>query len=117
MTHSMTNSTESSVSQVMEEHNVMLHLILPANQVNDVVDCLLAEKPALFFTVIQTQGYGQPQERLTVREQVAGYQNKMMVQIECSEVLARQLLVNIKQELPTATINYRILPLIEHGQL
>ncbi|MDX1348402.1 MAG: DUF3240 family protein [Thiomicrorhabdus chilensis] len=99
------------------DESVVLHLILPADQVNDVVDCLLAEQPPLFFSVVDVQGYGQPQERLTVREQVAGYQKKVMVQIECHHSLSQQILANIKHAMPTATISYRILPLIEHGQL
>ncbi|MBD3755522.1 MAG: DUF3240 family protein [Gammaproteobacteria bacterium] len=96
---------------------VVLHLILPVAQVNEVVDCLLAENPPLFFSVIDVQGYGQPQERLTLREQVAGYRHKVMVQIECDLALVNQILSSLKAELPTATISYRVLPLIAHGQL
>ncbi|MDG6773443.1 DUF3240 family protein [Thiomicrorhabdus sp. ZW0627] len=103
--------------QPSDDCSVVLHLILPASQVNDVVDCLLAEKPSLFFSVVDVQGYGQPQERLTVREQVAGYQHKVMVQIECEHFTCRQIMDNIKKEMPTATISYRILPLFDHGQL
>lgn len=96
---------------------VVLHLILPAAQVNEVVDNLLAHAPALFFSVIDVQGFGQPQERLTRREQVAGYQHKAMVQIECDLAAVNAILSGLKTELPTATISYRVLPLIAHGQL
>ncbi|WP_373018124.1 DUF3240 family protein [Thiomicrorhabdus sp.] len=100
-----------------DDCSVVLHLILPASQVNDVVDCLLAEKPSLFFSVIDVQGYGQPQERLNVREQVAGFQRKVMVQVECTYFLTKQIMDNIKLEMPTATISYRIIPMFEHGQV
>jgi hypothetical protein len=99
------------------DRSVILDLILPSKLVNDVVDCLLGQTPKLFFSVVEMQGYGQPQEHLTVREQVAGYQQKVKVQIECLAERAPSILADLKQQMPNATLSYRVTPILQHGQL
>lgn len=96
---------------------MVLHLILPATQVNEAVDVLLSETPKLFFSVTDIQGYGQPQERLTVREQVAGYQKKAQIQIECDGDRLTSILHELKQAMPSSTVSFRVLPVLECGQL
>jgi len=62
-------------------------------------------------------GYGQPEEQLTPAEQVEGAQRKMRLDIELQAGEVKPLLKRIRQEMPTANIFYRLLPIIEHSPL
>lgn len=100
------------------EHNeVLLQLILTHPQARPLIDMLLAREQGLFFTVADIQGHGQPSERLSVHEQVAGAQRKVSVDIEIEANRVDALLKEITERLTTETIYYRVLPILRQGCL
>ncbi len=101
----------------MSTTHQLLQIILPYHQATPLVDLLLAQSNTPFFTVMEAAGYGQPEEQLSPVEQVEGAQHKVKVDIELRASEVKPLLQKIKQEMPTATVFYRLLPIIEHSPL
>ena len=95
----------------------LVQLIVPYQQATPLIDLLLAQENTPFFTVMEAAGYGQPEEQLSPAEQVEGAQHKVKLEIEMAANEVQPLLRTIKQAMPTATVFYRLLPIIEHKPL
>jgi hypothetical protein len=103
--------------------NVILSLFLPKAVVNDAVDCLMVQESVINFNVTSVQGYGgllkgqSGQTTLSVKEQVAGYQDKMHLQVICQAEQTSMILTAIKASLPHTVVRYVVVPVLAMGQL
>jgi len=100
--------------------SVLLSLFLPKAVVNDAVDCLMVQESVINFNVTIVQGYGgllNGQSTLSIKEQVAGYQDKMHIQIVCQAEQASVILSAIKTSLPYTALRYVMVPVLAMGQL
>lgn len=82
-----------------------------------LVDWLLERKEISGFSSTRIDGHGSRQSDLSLAEQVAGRQRKVMFHIhaDCDEV--RTLLDALKQEFSGAGLHYWMMPLLEAGQI
>jgi hypothetical protein len=101
----------------MSYSHQLLQLIVPAMQAEPLSDFLLAHEQVPFFLMLEAVGMGQPHEQLTAEEQVEGGQHKVKFEVELPEDVVRPLLDHMREALPTLTIAYRILPIVEHDLL
>ena len=101
----------------MNEQMVLMQLVVPAGQASLLSDFLLAERHTPFFTAVELAGYGQPHEHLTPDEQVAGAQRKVKFELELPQTDVEPLLARLRKALPSLTISYRLLPMLQQGTL
>ena len=101
----------------MKTQQVLLQLIVPAGQASLLSDFLLAERHTPFFTAVELAGYGQPHEHLTPDEQVEGAQRKIKFELELPQADAEPLLARLHEALPSLTVAYRLLPVLQQGSL
>ena len=97
--------------------DLLLQLILTRPQATPLIDLLLSRDDTPFFTVTDIQGHGQPDEQLSVQEQVAGAQEKVCIDVEISEGQLEAMLMDIKRELRMETLFYRVIPILRHGTI
>ncbi len=95
----------------------LLQLIVPEKQAYLLSDFLLAQENLPFFTAIDTDGYGQPHEQLSANEQVKGAQHKVKFEVELKDEQLAPILETIEKNLPSLTIAYRVLPILQRGNL
>ncbi len=93
----------------------LLQLIVPASQATLLSDFLLAQAATPFFTAIEAAGFGQPHEQLDPDEQVAGAQRKVKFEIALAATDVEHLLARLHTTLPSLTIAWRVLPVLDHG--
>ena len=101
----------------MKMEQVLLQLIVPAKQASLLSDFLLAQANTPFFTAIEAAGFGQPHEQLSPDEQVAGAQRKVKFEIELDTQAVDPLLTALQSALPTLTLFYRVIPILDQGIL
>lgn len=122
---------------LVTQSSVLLSLFLPKAVVSDAVDCLMVQEWVINFNVTPVQGYGgllkgqnalnnqrtqegqnsqNNQDSLSVKEQVAGYQDKMHIQVLCPSEQVPAILLAIKASLPHTTVRYVIVPVLAMGQ-
>ncbi len=95
--------------------DVLLQLIVARPQARILSDLLLAHGSGLFFTVSFIRGHGQPDERLTAQEQVAGAQNKVRIEVELAAAGVDPLLQEIDARLSRGAVFFRVLPILRQG--
>ncbi|HEY0721593.1 MAG TPA: DUF3240 family protein [Gammaproteobacteria bacterium] len=82
-----------------------------------LVDWLLERKEISGFSSTHIDGHGSRHSDLSLAEQVAGRQRKVMFRVhaDCDEL--RTLLSGLKQEFSGAGLHYWLMPLLEAGQI
>lgn len=96
-----------------KEYLVTLHVPLSLEEV--LIDCLLALESEHGFISFPVSVHHHKNKGLSLSEQVRGRQKKIRFQLQVDEPRLSALLAQLKQEFSGAAIQYRVLPVIEHG--
>jgi len=94
---------------------VLLQLIVARPHTRPLIDLLLAHGDGLFFTASRIRGHGQPDEQLSLQEQVAGAQNKVRIEVELPAQGVDSLLADIDAQFSRGSVFFRVLPILRQG--
>lgn len=101
-----------------ETPDVLLTLILPVDIAEAVEDLLLA-RPDLVrgFTTSAADGHGSVVPLVEASELVTGHSPRKLIRTVGNETAMRNLMADIRAQLPQANIYYWLVPVIEVGRL
>ncbi len=101
----------------MNERQILLSIIAPPAVEDSMVDWLLACREVTGFTSFPVSGHGSSARSMSLAEQVAGRQRKILFQTHLPEPLALQLMERLKGEFSDCGIHYWLTPLLGAGRI
>ena len=101
----------------MSNSEYLLTLNVPLSLEEAIVDCLLTFESDHGFNTFPVNAHDHRNTGLSIAEQVSGRQKKMRFQMYVPERQLQPLLDKLKKNFSGAGINYRVLPIIEHGNI
>lgn len=100
----------------MMSESLLVIIATPAIE-ESLVDWLLERKEISGFSSLQIDGHGSPHSELSLAEQVAGRQRRVMFHVHAESGELQILLDALKQEFRGAGLHYWLMPLLEAGHI
>ena len=101
----------------MNHSEILLSIITPPSVEESLVDWLLARDEVTGFTSFPVSGHGSSTHSMSLAEQVAGRQRKVLFQIHLPEPQALGLVEGLKRDLSNCGIHYWLTPLLGTGRI
>jgi hypothetical protein len=103
----------------MPQETPPVRLTLRADQTleHPLVDALLTYAPPVAFQVQAVKSFHAHQDLKSIRDQVAGHQPQILVNVETTESDWSALLQHLKHAVSHADIAYAVTPIIAQGSL
>lgn len=95
----------------------LLNLVVSPGAADSVTDWLFMNDTVPGFTSTPVFGHGSSEKSMTLAEQVAGHQKKILFQIRLSSSEAYGILASIKQDFRGSGMHYWLLPVLDSGHL
>ncbi len=97
--------------------HLLLHLIVPLQAEDALVEWLLERVDIPGFTSSAVAGHGSSERSMTTAEQVAGRNRRVMFMLLLPQETARAVLTALGADFPGSGIHYWLVPALEHGRL
>jgi hypothetical protein len=95
----------------------LLHLIVPIQAEDALVEWLLERADVPGFTSSIVYGHGSSERSMTIAEQVAGRSRRVLFVLLLPGQIARQVLRDLGKDFRDSGIHSWTLPALEHGRL
>ncbi|NCA71517.1 MAG: DUF3240 domain-containing protein [Sphingobacteriia bacterium] len=95
----------------------LLHLIVPPQTEDALVEWLLEREDISGFTSSPVAGHGSSERSMSIAEQVAGRSRRVMFVLLLPDTSVQTVIASLRIELARSGIHYWTVPVIEHGRL
>ncbi len=101
----------------MSTSQILVSIVVAPSVEDNMVDWLLARDEVSGFTSMPVSGHGSSAHSMSLAEQVAGRQRKILFQTHLPEPQALALVEGLKREFKNCGIHYWLVPLVAGGHL
>ncbi len=101
----------------MTTREILLSIVVSPSVEDNLVDWLLAREEVTGFTSFPVSGHGSSIHSMSLAEQVAGRQRKILFQTHLPEPRALNLVEELKRDFQNCGIHYWLTPLLAGGHL
>ncbi|HWU35028.1 MAG TPA: DUF3240 family protein [Methylovorus sp.] len=94
----------------------VLEVTVQPDHEDPMVDFLMSRLPGIRFSRYQINLHGQPENGLSLREQVLGSTRRSVFSVQAESALLMEVAADLQQGAVAFPLQYRVLPLLQAGE-